>query len=84
MSVTASITKVTRDRDSFKVLSTDQIKIEAAEKPALFAKFFKDFDNRYKYVSGIGFKFDDEALQQEYRSWIATPANYAAAGGDMW
>ena len=62
---------------------TDE-KIEAATKDEMFALFFKDYDNRFKYCNDINYRFQDGGLSDEYNVWRSDVSNYAKAGGDMW
>ncbi len=80
----AKLTKQTRDRFTDKIVKRETIEIEASDRAALFALFFKEYDNLYRYCNEISCSLQDETLRNEYRQWLAEPANYAAAGGDMW
>lgn len=84
MTVRATVHQTTRDDISCKVLSHQTFDIEAPTEPELFALFFRDHDNRYKYVSTVSSTFADPVLLPKYAAWRQNPANYAAAGGDMW
>jgi hypothetical protein len=57
--------------------------IQAADKDSLFALFFREYGNRYKYTS-ISYVFADPSMCQEYHVWLSDVRNYANNGGDMW
>lgn len=62
----------------------EELEIEAENENALLALFFREYDNRYKYVNDIGFRFKEEAWRERYLAWFADVNNYASNGGDMW
>ena len=62
----------------------EEVEIEAESEDALLAKFFREYDNRYKYCNDISFRFKDEAWRERYTAWFADVNNYASNGGDMW
>lgn len=49
-----------------------------------FAVFFREYDNRSKYLNGVGFKFLNPEQRDRYTTWFSDPKNYANNGGDMW
>lgn len=58
--------------------------LQAESEDQLFAHYFKEFDNRYKYCNDIGFKWEDLEQEKRYRTWLSDIRNYANNGGDMW
>ena len=61
-----------------------ELTIEAESEDELLALFFREYDNRYKYVNSIGYSFKEEVMQEKYKTWFSDVRNYANNGGDMW
>jgi hypothetical protein len=60
-----------------------EIEIEASSQESLFALYFKEYKNRYKYCQLV-FNIKDDQLERKYKEWISVEKNYANNGGDMW
>jgi hypothetical protein len=58
--------------------------IRAESEEELYIEYFKQFDNRNKYINDVITELADEGLSTGYREWIININNYAKAGGDMW
>lgn len=84
MTVHAEVIKQEMPKDSVRLLPPTYIILEAEDDDRLFAMFFRDYDNRYKYCNDISHSFTDKAMQDLYRTWISDVNNYANNGGDMW
>jgi hypothetical protein len=69
---------------SFKPLPDQHETIQADDNASLFALFFREYDNRYKYCNSIGYTLADPALRECYTAWRSNINNYADNGGDMW
>ena len=67
----------------FKRVELDYLDIMAETKEELFALFFREYDNRYKYCDDIFYQLSDQQLRNEYRLWISDIRNYANNGGNM-
>jgi hypothetical protein len=82
--VKATLIKTAYDRFTFKRLPDERVEIEAPSQDELFALFFREYVNRYKYVNSVHYRLADTKLANAYSAWIADVRNYAAHGGDMW
>lgn len=69
---------------SFKRLPDQREMIQAPDRDALFALFFREYANRYKYCDSVSYTLDDPAMRQGYQAWFSDVRNYADNGGDMW
>ena len=67
-----------------KVPRISEVEITGQTTDELYAKVFREHDNRHKYSNGSHFEFHDECHKQAYREWISVTSNYANNGGDMW
>jgi hypothetical protein len=67
----------------FKPLPDQRETIQADDKASLFALFFREYANRYKYCNSISYKLFDPSLREEYAEWLSDINNYADNGGDM-
>ena len=67
----------------FKPLPDQRETIQADDKASLFALFFREYANKYKYCNSVSYKFDAAALREEYADWLSDINNYADNGGDM-
>ncbi len=63
---------------------TIEVVITGEDINEVYAKVFREHDNRYKYCNSSFFKFHDEAHESAYYEWRKDPHNYASNGGDMW
>ena len=79
----ATIVKKSYDQFSFRPLPDQSVIIKADDKASLFALFFREYANRYKYCNSVSYKFDAAALREEYADWLSDVSNYADNGGDM-
>jgi len=79
----ATIVKKSYDQFSFRPLPDQSIIIKADDKDSLFALFFREYANKYKYCNSVSYKFDAAALREEYADWLSDISNYADNGGDM-
>ena len=79
-----TIIKSSYDQFSFKPLPDQRETIQADDNANLFALFFREYDNRYKYCNSIRYTLDDLALSEGYTAWRSDINNYADNGGDMW
>lgn len=61
-----------------------EIPIEAETENKLFAVFFREYENRYKYCNDLHFSIKEPDKHQAYVKWISDVHNYANNGGDMW
>jgi len=50
----------------------------------LYALFFREYRNRYKYCNNTNYVLADPSMEQGYREWLSDVHNYANNGGDMW
>lgn len=82
--VKATLIRTRRDPRTYASLPSETLEIEADSEDGLFALFFREYKNRYKYCSTEGYDLQDPALRAGYQAWISDVANYAANGGDMW
>ena len=80
----ATIIKSSYEPFYFKPLPDQRETIQADDKASLFALFFREYHNRYKYRNSVSYKFDAAALREEYADWLSDINNYADNGGDMW
>lgn len=78
------IRQTERDRYSTRVKSVTDIVLSADTLDALYALYFRDYANRYKYCNDINFSILDSDLNSGYTKWISDVKNYANNGGDMW
>ena len=69
---------------SFKRLPDERETIQAPDRDALYALFFREYANRYKYCNSVSYALDDPALLAGYWVWFSDIRNYADNGGDMW
>lgn len=69
---------------SFKPLPDQHETIEADDMDNLYALFFREYDNRYKYCNNTSYVLADPSMEQGYREWRSDINNYADNGGDMW
>lgn len=77
MTLTATLTKHSHDSHTYET-------IEAESRDKIFALFFREYDNRYKYCNDINYSFTDANMRDGYREWFSDVNNYADNGGDMW
>jgi len=80
----ATIVKKSYDQFSFRPLPKQSIIIKADDKDSLFAMFFREYDNKYKYCNSVSYNLFDPSLREEYADWLSDINNYADNGGDMW
>ena len=80
----AIIIKSSYEPFSFKPLLDQRETIEAKDNDSLFALFFREYHNRYKYHNSISYTFVDPYLRQSYLDWLGDINNYANNGGDTW
>lgn len=83
MSINATVTKRQSHPFTFKSLPDVTETIEAEDKDKLFALFFREYDNCYKYCNHVSYFFTDPELKAGYRVWFSDVNNYANNGGDM-
>lgn len=81
--IQAAIIKSSYEPFSFKRLSDQQEVIQAPDTNSLFALFFREYDNAYKYCNSVSYRLADPALREEYADWLSDINNYADNGGDM-
>jgi len=79
----ATIIKKSHDPFYFHPLLDQYIVIQADDKDSLFALFFREYTNRYKYCNSVSYKLADPDLREEYADWLSDINNYADNGGDM-
>ena len=84
MTLTATITKCSYDPRTFKALPIKYETIEAENRDKLFALFFREYANRYKYCNDTHYEFTDANMLDGYHEWFSDVNNYADNGGDMW
>jgi len=82
--VKTTIIKRSYEPFSFKPLPDERETIEAEDSDKLFALFFREYDNRYKYCNNTNYVLADPSMRQGYREWFSDVHNYANNGGDMW
>ena len=82
--IEATIVKRSYEPFYFKPVAEERETIQAADRDALFALFFREYANRYKYCSSVSYTLDDPAMLQGYQAWFSDIRNYADNGGDMW
>ncbi len=58
--------------------------VEGVDADAVYAKCFREYFNREKYLNGTHTYFKDPKHNEPYRKWISDVRNYANNGGDMW
>jgi len=80
----ATIIKSSYEPFYFRPLPDQYETIEAEDNSSLFALFFREYHNRYKYHNSISYKLVDPDLQQGYLDWLGDINNYAENGGDTW
>ena len=66
------------------ITEVDRFDIEANTEDELFAVFFREYENRHKYINHLSFRLADKQLAARYNTWISDVNNYANNGGDMW
>lgn len=76
--------KTTIVKRGYEARPDERETIQAADRDALFALFFREYANRYKYCNSISYTLDDPAMLQSYQVWFSDIRNYADNGGDMW
>lgn len=69
---------------SGRVCKETEVTITAESLEGLCKTYFKEFENRYKYMNSKHTSILDEEFEAQYRDWISDIGNYARAGGDMW
>ena len=84
MTISTTIVKHGLDPRSYAALPVFHQSIHAEDKNKLFALFFRNYDNRYKYCNTVSYSLEDQELQKEYRVWLSDINNYANNGGDTW
>ena len=82
--IQAAIIKSSYEPFSFKRLSDQHEVIQADDKASLFALFFREYDNAYKYCDSVSYALACPSLRQGYLAWFKDVRNYADNGGDMW
>ena len=82
--IEATIVKRGYEPFSFKPLPDKRETIEAPDRDSLYALFFREYDNRYKYCNSVSYTLDDAEMRQGYQVWFSDIRNYADNGGDMW
>jgi hypothetical protein len=82
--IEATIVKRSYEPFYFKPVPEERQTIQAEDRDALFALFFREYHNRYKYCNSISYTLDDPAMHQGYQAWFSDIRNYADNGGDMW
>tara|TARA_R110000868_G_scaffold145741_2_gene366113 strand:+ start:366 stop:617 length:252 start_codon:yes stop_codon:yes gene_type:complete len=80
----ATITKSSYNQFNFQPLPDQRETIQADDKDSLFALFFREYHNRYKYCNSVSYSLFDPSLREEYSEWLSDINNYADNGGDMW
>ena len=58
--------------------------VEGSDLDTVYAKCFREYFNRQKYLNCTHTYFKDSAHKEPYREWISDVRNYANNGGDMW
>ena len=82
--IDATIVRRSYERFSFKTLPDERETIQAPDMDSLYALFFREYDNRYKYCNSVSYSLDDAGMREGYRVWFSDIRNYADNGGDMW
>ena len=82
--VKTDIIKRSYEPFSFKPLPDQRETLEAVDNGSLFALFFREYRNRYKYCHNTNYVLADPSMEQGYREWLSDVHNYANNGGDMW
>ena len=82
--IEATIVKHGYDRHTYRPLPDRYETIQAADMDSLFALFFREYHNAYKYCSDVSYSLADASMGQEYKVWFSDIRNYADNGGDMW
>ena len=82
--IQADIIKSSYEPFIFKRLSDQQEVIQADDRYSLFALFFREYDNAYKYCNSVSYALSCPSLRQGYLAWLRDVRNYADNGGDMW
>jgi hypothetical protein len=82
--IEATIVKRSYEPFYFKPLPDERETIQAADRDSLFALFFREYANRYKYCNSVSYALDDAEMREGYRVWFSDVRNYADNGGDMW
>jgi len=77
-------TIVKRSYYSFFTSTDEREKIQAEDRDALYALFFREYHNRYKYCNSISYTLADPEICQGFWVWFSDIRNYADNGGDMW
>lgn len=82
--VKAKILKIEHgQRTNYKLVQTDEFVLSANTEDELFEYFFREYDNRFKFICGLSYKFESLEVRDKYRKWMSVDANYAKAGGNM-
>ena len=84
MTVHAEIIREEMAKDSVRFLPFSYTILEAEDDNELFALFFREYDNRYKYCNSIQYSFTEQDMRKQYHEWFCDVKNYANNGGDMW
>lgn len=79
-----TIRKQVRDRFWSKPPVITNIDLTAANEDELFAKYFREYENRLKYCNDIQVQIIEPDMAQKFRVWIGNVNNYANNGGDMY
>jgi len=79
-----TIQKISRDRFWSKPPVVSRIDLTAASEDELFAKYFREYENRLKYCNDIQVQIVEPDMAQRFRVWIGNVNNYANNGGDMY
>lgn len=79
-----TIRKQVCDRFWSKPPEITTIDLTAASEDELFAKYFRDYENRLKYCNDIQVQIVEPDMAQKFRAWIGNVNNYANNGGDMY
>ena len=69
---------------SYEARPDERETIQAEDRDALYALFFREYANRYKYCNSISYTLDDPEMDEGYWAWFSDIRNYADNGGDMW
>lgn len=83
MTFTTTITKHSYDR-YYKPLPDITQTISGDTQEELFAMFFREYDNAYKYCNSTSYSFTEQEVRKQYHVWFSDIRNYANNGGDMW
>ena len=82
--IETTIVKHSYEPFSFKLLPDERETIQAPDTASLYALFFREYANRYKYCNSVSYALDDAEMREGYRVWFSDIGNYADNGGDMW